>query len=112
MIKRIHGIYIKKACSAGIKEPTPGSISFTQRWGSALNLNPHMHVLCLDGVYALVQGKAHFLRLRPITDEETAILITQVSQDVISYLRKRAYLKRGVSFRTRIQTRSSKTASL
>ena len=28
-----------------------GSVTFVQRFGSSLNLNPHVHVLMLDGVY-------------------------------------------------------------
>ena len=33
----IHRYYIAKAHAAGIRDATPGSIAFTQRWGSALN---------------------------------------------------------------------------
>jgi hypothetical protein len=51
VIKEMHRYYINKAKLAGIKSPYPGSISFTQRSGSALNVNPHLHVLLLDGVY-------------------------------------------------------------
>jgi len=38
VIKEVHSYYVSKAKLIGIKEPTPGTISFTQRWGSALNL--------------------------------------------------------------------------
>lgn len=41
MTLQIHKYYIDKAAANGIKDPKPGSISFTQRWGSALNLNVH-----------------------------------------------------------------------
>ena len=37
VIKEMHRYYSDKAKLAGIKDPRPGSISFTQRWGSALN---------------------------------------------------------------------------
>ena len=60
VIKEIHGYYRNKALAAGIADPAPGAISFTQRAGSAANLNPHTHILCLDGVYARVGGKARF----------------------------------------------------
>ena len=30
-----------------------GSVTFIQRFGSALNLHPHFHVLMLDGVYVV-----------------------------------------------------------
>ena len=32
--------------------PTNGSITFVQLFGSALNLNPHIHMIFLDGVFA------------------------------------------------------------
>ena len=38
-IKQIHRHYIIKAQALGLRNPKPGSISFTQRFGSALNLN-------------------------------------------------------------------------
>ena len=37
-----------------------GGITFVQRFGSALNLNPHLHILVLDGVTCP-------FRLRPAT---------------------------------------------
>lgn len=92
VIKRLHGFYRKKAHSQGILDPVPGTISFTQRWGSALNLNPHMHVLSLDGVYHMVQDKPRFELLSSISDEEVQNIITQISHDVIGYLRKRGFL--------------------
>ena len=37
VIKEMQGYYLKKGKLAGIKDPHSGSISFTQRAGSALN---------------------------------------------------------------------------
>jgi len=51
IIDLIHSYYTGKASALGIKDQAPGRISFTQRWGSALNLTPHLHILCPDGVY-------------------------------------------------------------
>ncbi len=92
VIKRIHGFYRKKAESLGIQKSTPGCISFSQRWGSALNLNPHMHVLTLDGVYTLVQDKPRFNNLLSITDDDVQEIISQISKDVVSHLRKQGFL--------------------
>ncbi|MEL6188193.1 MAG: transposase, partial [Myxococcota bacterium] len=35
-----------------------GAISFTQRFGGALNLHVHFHVLALDGLYVREEGDA------------------------------------------------------
>jgi len=42
----------------GIPRGHNGSVTFIQRFGSALNLTPHFHVLVLDGVYP---GPSHDL---------------------------------------------------
>ena len=50
-----------------------GAVTFIQRFGSALNLNPHFHTLALDGVYSytLGQGQApRFLPLPPPSADE------------------------------------------
>jgi hypothetical protein len=33
-----------------------GAVSFVQRFGDALNLNPHFHILALDGIYVVEGG--------------------------------------------------------
>lgn len=76
----------------GIKEATPGSISFTQRGGSALNLNIHLHVLCLGGVYTRVNGKGVFHNIDAISDDQVASLIENISKRIVGYLRKKDYL--------------------
>ncbi len=88
VIKEIHQFYSEQAKLKGIKKPVPGSVSFTQRWGSALNLNPHLHILCLDGSYDLHEEKPRFTVAEDITDEQTANLVTMISQKVMSYLQK------------------------
>jgi ribosomal protein S27E len=37
-----------------------GIVTLIQRFGSSLNLNVHLHMLVLDGVYANDNGKLHF----------------------------------------------------
>jgi hypothetical protein len=36
----------------GIRKASCGSVTYIQRFGSALNLTSHFHTLVLDGVYA------------------------------------------------------------
>jgi hypothetical protein len=88
LIREIHRHYTNKAKSIGINDSTPGSISFTQRWGSALNLNPHAHVLCADGVYTWVNGKPRWNNMEKITDQDVSDLITKISQSVMRFLKK------------------------
>lgn len=91
-IKEMHRYYINKAKFQGIKNPCPGSISFTQRAGSAANLNPHLHVLLLDGVYTEVDGTVRFRNIDTITDDEVAWLCENISKKVMKHLTKEGYL--------------------
>jgi hypothetical protein len=68
------------------------SASFTQRWGSALKLNPHAHALCADGVYTWVNGKPRWNNVEEFTDQEVSDLITKISQSVMRFLKKQGYL--------------------
>jgi hypothetical protein len=43
--------------------------------GSALNLNPHLHMIALDGVYNRYGELARFRNIDSITDYEIAALI-------------------------------------
>ena len=53
----------------GIRQGLCGSVTFIQRFGSALNRTPHVHALVLDGVYA---GPRHAPgRFRELDSPET-----------------------------------------
>jgi len=66
-----------------MKNPITGSISYTQRFGSALKLDPHIHSLWLDGVFAEGEGNLKFRNVSPLTDGEVADLMTAISEKVI-----------------------------
>jgi hypothetical protein len=90
--KEIHRYYLGKAHAAGITDATPGSIAFTQRWGSALNLNPHLHIISIDGVYIRYGDIARFRNLDPITDDEVASLVESIANRVRTLCIRRGYL--------------------
>jgi hypothetical protein len=67
-----------------------GSITFIQRFGSALNLTPHFHVLVLDGVYP---GPSHdlgtFVPLAPPETEDVARVLTGTARRILRVLERR-----------------------
>ncbi len=67
-----------------------GAVTFVQRFGDALNANPHFHCLALDGVYtAGVNGRPEFHEL-PAPDNEEVLRLTElVARRVQSLLRRR-----------------------
>jgi len=84
--------YVNQAVQRGSERATvhPGSVTFLQRFGSALNLNLHFHVLFLEGVYLdrTDQGlQPRFLQGEPPTDTDIADVIQKISRRVICKLR-------------------------
>jgi len=67
-LRVVRGWYRKRGREAGIKECVGGSVTFSQRFGSALNLNPHFHAILLDGVFNARSNVFH--PAPPLEDED------------------------------------------
>jgi hypothetical protein len=93
--------YINQAVTRGLPRDKvhPGSVTFIQRFGSALNLNVHYHLLFLEGVYLdrTDQGRLpRFLQGEPPTDTDITAVIQKISRRVIRKLRRLGYLETGL----------------
>jgi len=76
------------------KAPT-GAVTLIQRFGSALNLNIHFHMLFLDGVYVQDEsGHYNFRHTPPPTVEQLHDLLQVISQRVARFLERRGILER------------------
>jgi ribosomal protein S27E len=72
-----------------------GSVTLIQRYGSALNLNVHFHMLFLDGIYTEdEQGKQRFHRVKAPTHDELNTLVHTLSHRIARCLEKRGLLER------------------
>jgi hypothetical protein len=70
-----------------------GGIAVVQRFGSALNLNPHFHILMLDGYYHQDhQGKLQFVQSRPPSKDQIQTVCIKIAQAVAKKLEKMGYL--------------------
>jgi hypothetical protein len=69
-----------------------GAVTLIQRFGSALNLNPHLHMLFLDGVYAFSGGKATFHRARGPQRDDLVKLLHSLSGRIVRLLARRGLL--------------------
>ncbi len=77
----------------------PGSVTFIQRFGSALNLNLHFHCVFLEGVYLdrTAGGlKPRFLAVEPPSITAVAAVVQKISRRVIHKLRRLGYLETGM----------------
>jgi len=68
--------YRHRAAARAIEQGHTGSVTCIQRFGSALNLNPHFHTQVIDGVFtAQADGILSFSPLpAPMNDEVLAVL--------------------------------------
>jgi hypothetical protein len=66
-----------------------GVVTLVQRFGSALNLNVHLHMIALDGVYTVGKsGKAKFHRVKAPNQTELQTLLNRVIQRVVRKLER------------------------
>jgi hypothetical protein len=90
--------YVNHAVTRGAERSQvhPGSVSFIQRFGSALNVNLHFHRVFLEGVYLDRTDKGHkprFLAGEPPTDGDITMVLQKISQRVIRKLCRLGYLE-------------------
>jgi hypothetical protein len=82
------------AAGVAASEGHTGSVTLIQRFGSALNLNVHLPMLFLDGVYVERHGKPHFRRVTAPFKTELEVLVRQISERVGRHLERRGLLER------------------
>ena len=66
-----------------------GAVTLIQRFGSALNFHPHMHMIYLDGVFDI---HGNFYPLKAPTPSDLDSITHQIAQRVSRYLEKAGYL--------------------
>jgi ribosomal protein S27E len=72
-----------------------GAVTLVQRFGSALNMNIHFHMLLLDGVYAADrQGRPRFVSVPAPTPVELTALLERIVARVGHHLERRGLLER------------------
>jgi hypothetical protein len=92
--------YVNQAVTRGVPrdQVQPGSVTFIQRFGSALNLNLHFHILFLEGVYldrTEASCKPRFVKGESPSDTDIATVVQKISHRVIRKLRQLGYLEAG-----------------
>jgi putative transposase len=89
MIRSVFEFLKRRARDNGIPQSKCGAVACIQRFGSALNLNPHGHFLVLDGVYAAVDGEnPAFYPVRPPEAKDVALVSERVAMRVAALLEK------------------------
>jgi len=93
VVRAISSFQIRRA-GFRVSEAHTGAVTLVQRFGSALNLNLHYHLLFLDGVYVQDDrsGYLRFHRLPAPSQRELTLLLERVSRRVVRALVRQGLL--------------------
>ena len=86
-------LYQDRASKRGLQNIGSGSIDFIQRFGGAINLNIHFHLLQMGGVYIKRRRKFVFKKMGIPTNRELSDLLSCVHAKVVRLLTRLGYLK-------------------
>ncbi len=89
IVNRAISTYLINKAGFKVPQAQTGAVTLIQRFGSALNLNLHFHVLFIDGVFSpKSNGQLRFHRINPPTSKELNALVGTISERVARYLER------------------------
>jgi hypothetical protein len=94
LIYRAISTHLLHKAGLQLKDGATGAVTLIQRFGSALNLNIHFHILFLDGVYVCRDDRSpRFQRVKAPNKDELEELIQLISQRVGRCLERQGLLE-------------------
>ena len=90
VIHRIIASFLVKQAALKRTAANTGAVTLIQRFGSAANLNIHLHCLVLDGVYR--NSTAVFHEVAAPTLEELQALLAKIIKRIMRWLTKQGFL--------------------
>ena len=95
IVYRVIAAHLIKKAGLTKKSAQTGAVTLIQRFGSALNLNIHFHMLFLDGVYVeRPDGSARFFWVKAPTSQELTQLAHTIAHRVGRFLERQGLLER------------------
>ncbi len=92
VINRVISTFLIKQAGLTHAQAQTGAVTLIQRFGSAANLNIHLHCLVLDGVYRLTGSAPVFQAVPAPTTEKLQTLLTRIIQRVMKVLTRQGEL--------------------
>ena len=96
LLAKVHKIFASEVerFYTGIRRKNrSGSIAFVQRFGSALNLNVHFHMLQIEGSYEpRTTSRPKFRKGKPPANKDIEDLVSKISKRVVILLRRTGHL--------------------
>jgi hypothetical protein len=84
--------YRARAHREGIPRSEGGAVTMLQRFGGSLNLNLHMHVAVLDGVFTRDEQGVRFHSASPPDPADLDAIVRSVHRRALKWLGRRGYL--------------------
>jgi hypothetical protein len=95
IVNRVISTHLVQKVGFNRTQAHTGAVTLIQRFGSALNLNVHFHILFIDGVYQeKYNHKLRFHRVTAPTVSELNALVATISQRVARHLERQGLLSR------------------
>jgi hypothetical protein len=91
-IHRVIAGFLVKRAGFKLSRADTGAVTLIQRFGSAANLNIHLHYLVLDGVYRSNDGAAIFHEVPAPTIEELQALLAKIISRIMRLLTRQGFL--------------------
>ena len=113
MLRIIHRVIARFVLKqAGLKRcaADTGAVTLIERFGSAANLNIHLHCLVLDGVYRRTEGEPAFQAARPTRAELEGLLDKNIVR-FMKMLRRLGYAGQKVLSLRTVPGRDEKTTA-
>ena len=92
VIHRALSTFVIKQAGLTHAQAQTGAVTLIQRFGSAANLNIHLHCLVLDGVYRLTDEVPVFQAVPAPTTEQLQALLTRIITRLLKMLTRKGAL--------------------
>jgi len=96
LVHRTLSTYLINKAGFTRRDAQTGAVTLVQRFGSAVNLNIHFHMLFLDGVYTHDKGMTRFHQVKAPSIDELNALVHTISHRVAGLLERQGLLERDV----------------
>ena len=83
----------KQARRKGLKKPQCGAVSFTQRFGSRVNLNLHHHAILPEGVFVEAEGAVRFEKLERPERSDLERILERIVDKTLKMAKRRGRLE-------------------
>ena len=92
-VRTVLSFYTQSMKKAGVDRGQSGAVVAIQRTSSDLRLNPHLHVVFLDGVYREEGKEVVFHALPHVSTREVGAVVEQAVRRIARYLTRRGLLR-------------------